>query len=73
MVDFAIAWPTWKFLVECLIKPISYHLQLLFDFVPFLIATRAEKLLLQRYVMANGSNIQKASSDSCGYDLCTEH
>ena len=37
------------------------------------IATRAEKPLLQRYVVANESNIQKASSDNCGYDLRIEH
>ena len=33
-----------------------------------LICTRAEKSLSQRYVVANGSNIPKVSSDTCGKD-----
>jgi len=70
-VDFATVWPTSKFVDECLTVLISYHARISFDFV--LTWTRAEKPLSQRCIVANGSNIRKASSDSYGYDSRTAH
>jgi len=73
-VDFAAVWPTSKFVAECLTVLILYHPRLSFDFMPlFWMWTRAEKTLSQRCVAANGSNIQKASSDSCKNDSRTAH